>query len=221
MIGGSHLFALRPIDAGPQRAARQPSLARSRVEPHTTSYNHSVLCLNTYEKKFEQERLQTHQKASMTDFSIASSTSTFTSAQVLATMKHYVSSTVDDIRQGSTPETYFHCIIFISMMKEFEVNDNVHKDDDLHTQSASPRAWRLRGTLPASLLDFRRSRFREYRGARQKDERILGSKTSTDSSPHIHNLVTQFSQAPPSSSRAPSHKKGDKIASVSTRARSP
>ena len=72
----------------------------------------------------------------MTDFSIASSTSIFTSAQVLATMKHYVSSTVDDIRQESTPETYFHRIIFTSMMKEFEVNDNVHKDDDLHSESS-------------------------------------------------------------------------------------
>ena len=27
-----------------------PSLARSRVEPHTTSYTHGVLCLNTFEK---------------------------------------------------------------------------------------------------------------------------------------------------------------------------
>ena len=34
-----------------------PSLACSRVEPHTTSYNDGVHCLNTYEKKFEQERL--------------------------------------------------------------------------------------------------------------------------------------------------------------------
>ena len=34
-----------------------PSLARSRVEPHKTSFTHGVLCLNTYEKKFEQERL--------------------------------------------------------------------------------------------------------------------------------------------------------------------
>ena len=42
----------------------------------------------------------------------------FTSVQLLAKIKHHVSSTVDDFGQECTPETYCHRIIFTSSMKE-------------------------------------------------------------------------------------------------------
>ena len=40
-----------------------------------------------------------------------------TSVQLLAQIKHHVSSTVDDTGQECTPVTYRHRIIFMSMMK--------------------------------------------------------------------------------------------------------
>ena len=103
----------------------------------------------------------------------------FTSAQLQATIKQHVSSTLDDSVSEYVPETYLHSIIFMEMLSEMEVTDKPHKNDDLriqHAQAVYDNAARSR------LLTFRRPRIRNKLEVRQEGdgqtERQLESTTS-------------------------------------------
>ena len=91
---------------------------------------------------------QTLEKAPTRNSSIANSMST---AQLLATIKWYVSSTLDELGQECVLETFTHRIIFMAMMNELELIDKLHKNDDVriqqvqevcdHTARLWPRDW--------------------------------------------------------------------------------
>ena len=69
----------------------------------------------------------------------------FTSAQLLATIKQHVTSTLDDLGQECVPETYFHRIIFMAMMDDVDVTDMPQKNDDLRIQQTQKvRDWTAR-----------------------------------------------------------------------------
>ena len=52
------------------------------------------------------------------------------------TIKHHVSSTLDDLGQECVPETYLHRIIFMAMMSELEVTNKPHNNVELCIQHA-------------------------------------------------------------------------------------
>ena len=52
----------------------------------------------------------------------------------------------DNIDQKCTPEKFSHRIIFLSMKEEWEVDQKLHKIDDLHTQNAQELGRKLRPT---------------------------------------------------------------------------
>ena len=67
----------------------------------------------------------------------------FPSAQLLAAMEQYVSSTLDDLGQECSLETCLHRIIFVGMTNELEATDKPHKNYDFQ-QSQEVRGYAAR-----------------------------------------------------------------------------
>ena len=87
-----------------------------------------------------------------------------------------VSSTVDDFCQECTLETYTYRIIHVHEHEELEVDNKLHKDDDI-AYPERPGAARLRFTLRARLLDIRRPSFKLYAKGNTTESRTdIGSK---------------------------------------------
>ena len=101
----------------------------------------------------------------------------FVSAQLLAKIKHHVSSLVDDLVQLCTPNTWLLRVVFMRMMKEWEVHSQLYKNDDLFPQELGDCASRVR---PGDRI-FVGSVSTNTR--RQKAGRMLGPKRLTHS-PH-------------------------------------
>ena len=119
----------------------------------------------------------------MTDSSIASSTSIRDSSP--SSCWQGASNTSRQLSTTLIKSARWRCANWI-IFKESEVDNQLHKNDNLKTQNAQE----------------------EYPGTRQKPEQILGPKNVfTDSSHKQENLVTQLFMAPQSSSMAPSRKK--------------
>ena len=136
----------------------------------------------------------------------------FASEHLLAKIKHHVSSTVNNFDQECIPETYSHRIIFMSMMKELEANNKLHKARR-HENPERPGAQRLRVTFPSRFLDFVGP---GSKNTRKFARLMLGPRRFFGFFTHAKNLVTQMFPAQQSSSWASSPKKEEQTWFIST-----
>ena len=151
----------------------------------------------------------------------------FTSAQLLATIKQHVTSTLDDLGQECVPETYFHRIIFMAMMDEADVTDKPQKNDNLRIQQTQevrdwtarfqPSYWIFVGSRSENDLELRQV------GDQRSEREMVGKgasqilqKKRTNKNPDTPSFL-----APRLSSTEPSNRKREKKASTSTRAPRP
>ena len=137
----------------------------------------------------------------MTGWPIVSSTSSQASPQSSCWQISSVS-TLDDFGQECTPETYRHRIIFMSMMKELEVNNKLYRSDDLYTQRLSDCAARFRPGHRISSVHI----WRKTRKTKNKQAVILIKKLCVFfQNKRIWSPSCSWHRDP--SSRAPSHRR--------------
>ena len=145
------------------------SIHSRTVQAHSNVFSDSVVCMGTHDQskattQFTSrwaERRQRGESNISTGFNDKFLDCEFnvnpglTSAQLVTTIKHHVSSTHDDTGHERTLETYLNRIIFMGMKNGLEANYKLHKNDDFYTQSAQelsdyaarfrPGYWRLVG----------------------------------------------------------------------------